>query len=75
MYRPKYSFLVLADEATLIIVNLYVRSFAKIDDVKMEYSVQITFRQQWDDIRLQYEHKLKGKEMKCKFQTRIITNN
>ena len=67
MYRPKNSFLVLADEATLIIVNLYVRSFAKIDDVKMEYSVQITFRQQWDDIRLQYEHKLLGKEMKSKF--------
>jgi hypothetical protein len=25
-------------------VNLYVRSFEKIDDVKMEFSVQITFR-------------------------------
>jgi hypothetical protein len=26
-----------ADDATLIMVDLYVRSFAKIDDVKMEY--------------------------------------
>ena len=25
------------DDATLIMVDLYVRSFAKIDDVKMEY--------------------------------------
>ena len=33
-----------ADDATLIMVNLFIRSFAKIDDVKMEYSVQITFR-------------------------------
>ena len=29
-------------------VNLFIRSFAKIDDVKMEYSVQITFRWQED---------------------------
>jgi hypothetical protein len=26
-----------SDDATLIMVDLYVRSFAKIDDVKMEY--------------------------------------
>ena len=32
-------------------VNLFVRSFEKIDDVKMEFSVQITFRQQWNDNR------------------------
>ncbi len=35
----------LSDGPTLILVNLYVRSFEKIDDVKMEFSVQITFRQ------------------------------
>ena len=35
---------ILSDDATLIMVNLFIRSFAKIDDVKMEYSVQITFR-------------------------------
>ena len=37
-----------SDDATLIMVNLFIRSFAKIDDVKMEYSVQITFRWQED---------------------------
>ena len=39
-------------------VNLFIRSFAKIDDVKMEYSVQITFRQKWSDDRLAYKHRL-----------------
>ena len=46
------------DDATLIMVNLFIRSFAKIDDVKMEYSVQITFRQKWSDDRLAYKHRL-----------------
>ena len=32
-----------------------MRSFEKIDDVKMEFSVQITFRQQWYDNRLEYD--------------------
>ena len=31
---------------TQVMVNLYVRSFEKIDDVKMEFSVQITFREE-----------------------------
>lgn len=42
------------DGPTVVNVNLYVRSFEKIDDVKMEYSVQITFRQQWNDHRLAF---------------------
>jgi len=42
------------DGATTVNVNLYVRSFEKIDDVKMEYSIQITFRQQWNDNRLAF---------------------
>ena len=50
----------IADDATLIMVNLFIRSFAKIDDVKMEYSVQITFRQKWSDDRLTYKHRLTG---------------
>ena len=36
--RPTASFILLllfSDAATLIVVNLYIRSFAKIDDVKM----------------------------------------
>ena len=39
------------DGPTTVLVNLFVRSFEKIDDVKMEFSVQITFRQQWNDNR------------------------
>ena len=35
--------------------SLFIRSFEKIDDVKMEFSVQITFRQQWYDNRLEYD--------------------
>ena len=35
-----------ADGPTKVMVNLYVRSFEKIDDVKMEFSVQITFREE-----------------------------
>ena len=46
-------------------VNLFIRSFAKIDDVKMEYSVQITFRQKWSDDRLTYKHRL-TKDMESK---------
>merc|ERR1719189_2036087 len=46
------------DSATLVYVNIFVRSFSKIDDVKMEYSFQITMRQQWNDKRLRYKEKL-----------------
>ena len=48
-------------------VNLFIRSFAKIDDVKMEYSVQITFRQKWSDDRLAYKHRL-TEDMSSKFE-------
>jgi len=46
------------DSATSVYVNIFVRSFSKIDDVKMEYSFQITMRQQWNDDRLSYKEKL-----------------
>ena len=42
------------DGPTKVLVNVFVRSFEKIDDVKMEFSFQITFRQQWNDNRLGY---------------------
>ncbi|CEF61252.1 GluClalpha [Strongyloides ratti] len=35
-------------------VNLLIRSISKIDDVNMEYSVQLTFREEWVDGRLAY---------------------
>lgn len=59
------------DDATLIMVNLFIRSFAKIDDVKMEYSVQITFRQKWADDRLTYKHKLGHGDMQSIYQTDV----
>ena len=37
---------IFSDGPTKVMVNLYVRSFEKIDDVKMEFSVQITFRKE-----------------------------
>ena len=43
-----------AEGPTRVFVNVFVRSFEKIDDVKMEFSFQITFRQQWNDNRLSY---------------------
>ena len=58
-----------SDDATLIMVNLFIRSFAKIDDVKMEYSVQITFRQKWSDDRLIYKHKLGHGDMQSIYTT------
>ncbi|CAB3363753.1 Hypothetical predicted protein [Cloeon dipterum] len=42
------------DGAAIVMVNIFVRSISKIDDVTMEYSVQLTFREQWTDERLKY---------------------
>ncbi|CAL1293321.1 unnamed protein product [Larinioides sclopetarius] len=36
-------------------VNMFIRSISKIDDVKMEYSVQMTLREQWRDERMQFD--------------------
>ncbi|KAG8182130.1 hypothetical protein JTE90_002623 [Oedothorax gibbosus] len=36
-------------------VNMYIRSISKIDDVKMEYSVQMTLREQWRDERMRFD--------------------
>uniref|UniRef100_A0AAN0N823 Glutamate-gated chloride ion channel n=1 Tax=Polyphagotarsonemus latus TaxID=1204166 RepID=A0AAN0N823_9ACAR len=35
-------------------VNIFVRSISRIDDVAMEYAIQITFREEWNDNRLVY---------------------
>nr|XP_040570870.1 LOW QUALITY PROTEIN: glutamate-gated chloride channel-like [Lepeophtheirus salmonis] len=42
------------DGPATINVNIYLRTISRIDDVKMEYSVQVTFREQWNDERLRY---------------------
>ncbi|KFM78595.1 Glutamate-gated chloride channel, partial [Stegodyphus mimosarum] len=38
----------------IVKVNTFVRSINNIDDVKMEYETQLTFRQAWMDERLKY---------------------
>ncbi|KAF5281779.1 hypothetical protein FQR65_LT14526 [Abscondita terminalis] len=43
-----------SDAATMVHVNMYVRSISSVDDVKMQYTVQLNFRQQWVDERLKY---------------------
>ncbi|CAK5081430.1 unnamed protein product [Meloidogyne enterolobii] len=35
-------------------INMLIRSISKIDDVNMEYSTQLTFREEWVDGRLAY---------------------
>ncbi|XP_018378249.1 PREDICTED: glutamate-gated chloride channel isoform X1 [Trachymyrmex cornetzi] len=42
------------DGPAVVRVNIFVRSISKIDDVTMEYSVQLTFREQWMDERLRF---------------------
>uniref|UniRef100_A0A8D8X376 Glutamate-gated chloride channel n=1 Tax=Cacopsylla melanoneura TaxID=428564 RepID=A0A8D8X376_9HEMI len=42
------------DGPTIVRVNLFVRAITTISDNKMEYSVQLTFREQWLDERLKY---------------------
>ncbi|XP_029052726.1 glycine receptor alpha 1 isoform X6 [Osmia lignaria lignaria] len=39
---------------TNVNVNIFLRSISKIDDYYMEYSVQLTFREQWLDERLRF---------------------
>uniref|UniRef100_A0A7I4Z0P7 Ig-like domain-containing protein n=1 Tax=Haemonchus contortus TaxID=6289 RepID=A0A7I4Z0P7_HAECO len=38
----------------VVTVNMLIRSISKIDNVNMEYSVQLTFRESWLDERLKY---------------------
>ena len=65
------------DGPTNILVNLMIRSIDKIDDVKMEYSNQITFRQQWYDDRLEFGSKLspRMKGAKLNFRGLVIKNS
>ncbi|CAK5070184.1 unnamed protein product [Meloidogyne enterolobii] len=41
-------------KAVRVRVNILVRMLSKIDVVNMEYTIQITFREQWLDNRLNY---------------------
>ena len=46
----------------VVYVNLHVRSIENIDDIKMEYTAQITFRQSWIDTRVKFFHLEKNAE-------------
>uniref|UniRef100_A0A7I4YLI9 Putative glutamate gated chloride channel subunit n=1 Tax=Haemonchus contortus TaxID=6289 RepID=A0A7I4YLI9_HAECO len=39
----------------LVKVNAYIRSISNIDFVRMQYNLQVTFRQLWQDSRLAYQ--------------------
>ncbi|CAB3408730.1 unnamed protein product [Caenorhabditis bovis] len=43
-----------SDQAVKVRVNIMIRMLSKIDVVNMEYSMQLTFREQWVDPRLAY---------------------
>uniref|UniRef100_T1J034 Glutamate-gated chloride channel n=1 Tax=Strigamia maritima TaxID=126957 RepID=T1J034_STRMM len=43
------------DEPVNVKLNVYVRSISNIDDVGMNYKVQLTLRQEWNDERLAYD--------------------
>ncbi|CAL4066506.1 unnamed protein product [Meganyctiphanes norvegica] len=44
------------DGPTVVTINMMFRSIQTIDDVKMEYSVQLTFREEWTDERLVFDN-------------------
>lgn len=41
---------------TQVIVNMMLNSVSRIDDFKMEYTVQLTLRMEWYDDRLRFSH-------------------
>jgi hypothetical protein len=49
--RPRNS-----NKATIVVVNLFMRNIGTIDDINMEYRVQVTVRMEWHDLRLQFNH-------------------
>uniref|UniRef100_A0A915DHR4 Neurotransmitter-gated ion-channel ligand-binding domain-containing protein n=2 Tax=Ditylenchus dipsaci TaxID=166011 RepID=A0A915DHR4_9BILA len=53
----------------LVKVNMLIRMLSNIDVVNMEYSMQITFREQWVDRRLAFAHLLQNSTNQPKFLT------
>lgn len=62
---------------TQVMVNLYVRSFEKIDDVKMEFSVQITFRKCFslDNLKLKSDSRNQAKFDINGFQLPVVARD
>ncbi|XP_061725504.1 glutamate-gated chloride channel isoform X5 [Cydia pomonella] len=44
------------DGPAVVNINIFVRTITTISDIKMEYSVQLTFREQWLDERLKFNN-------------------
>ncbi|KAK3890777.1 hypothetical protein Pcinc_005292, partial [Petrolisthes cinctipes] len=42
--------------SSIVHINIMIRNVQTISDVKMEYSIQITFREQWKDHRLTFDN-------------------
>ncbi|KAK0428064.1 hypothetical protein QR680_010577 [Steinernema hermaphroditum] len=40
----------------VVMVNIYLRSISNVNEANMEYTLQLTFRQSWNDHRLAYSH-------------------
>ncbi|XP_040583578.1 glutamate-gated chloride channel isoform X1 [Lepeophtheirus salmonis] len=58
--RPPGSSNLTGPSPTVVSINTYLRAIDRIDDYKMEYSVQLTFRENWMDSRLMFND-LNGK--------------
>ncbi|CAB3397324.1 unnamed protein product [Caenorhabditis bovis] len=52
--RPPAANGTISSGPVVVSVNMLLRSISKIDNVNMEYSVQLTFRESWVDSRLSY---------------------
>ncbi|XP_074596834.1 glutamate-gated chloride channel-like isoform X2 [Brevipalpus obovatus] len=57
--KPSNNSQIKADGPCEVEVNMMVRSITRIDDVKMEYSTQLTFREFWSDSRLVYTEQMR----------------
>jgi hypothetical protein len=42
--------------ATTVKVNIFIRKIVQIDDIKMQITLQLAFRQMWMDKRLEYQN-------------------
>jgi hypothetical protein len=55
------------DKPCIVTTNVFIKSISDIDDHKMEYSMQVTFRQNWKDNRLVFKHLLNTTEVSIKY--------
>ncbi|CAG0893264.1 unnamed protein product [Darwinula stevensoni] len=44
------------EDPAVITINFFLRGITEIDDIAMDYTVQLTFREQWKDERLKFDN-------------------